>query len=142
MRPARTLPARQGGLSLAEVLAATVLLAMTVIPASEALRTALRAAESSEEQTVHEYRMRGKLEEVLAEPFAMLAANAAGPATASVYSDPPGSSVRRLVFIAPYDADNADSDGDPFTGGEPGLLWIEVRLEGRAAAVQTLKADK
>ena len=135
MRPARTLPARQGGLSLAEVLAATVLLAMTVIPASEALRTALRAAESSEEQTVHEYRMRGKLEEVLA-------ANAAGPATASVYSDPPGSSVRRLVFIAPYDADNADSDGDPFTGGEPGLLWIEVRLEGRAAAVQTLKADK
>lgn len=136
-RPA--LMRRQRGLSLAEVLAAIVLIVLTVVPAGDALRIALRTVDSNEAQTVNHYRLRGKLEEVLAQRFELLAAGAAGAGTPSAYSDTAGGAERRLVFIAPYDVDNADGDNDPFTGTEPDVLWIEVRIEGRVDALQTLK---
>ncbi len=52
-----------------------------------------------------------------------------------------GSVDRRLVFIANYDGDNADTDNDPFTGTDPGLLWVRVEIEGSVAALQALKTD-
>ena len=53
-----------------------------------------------------------------------------------------GTTERRLVFIARYDADNADGDGNRFTGGDAGLLWMRVSIEGQPAdAVETLIAS-
>ena len=77
----------------------------------------------------------------VAEPFAMVAAVAAGPTTPSVYSDPSGSTDRRLVFASFYDADNADSDNDPFTGTEPDLLWIRVEMAGTVDVVESLRLE-
>lgn len=131
---------RQAGFSYVEVLAAAVIIAISIIPATEALRSSLQVAAADSAATVSHFRLLGKMEETLAEPFSALSASAAGPATASGYSDAAGTTDRRLVFIAPYDADNADADDDPFTGGEADLLWIRVQIEGTTAALETLKA--
>ena len=42
------------------------------------------------------------------------------------------------MFLARYDGDDADSDGDPFTGGDEGLLWVKVEIEGTAHVIETL----
>ena len=91
--------------------------------------------------TVNHYRLLSKLEEVLAEPFSTVFAQAAGPTVATVYSDLAGSVDRRVVFIASYDGDNADADNDPFTGPDPDLLWVRVEIEGSAAALQALRSN-
>lgn len=132
----------QSGISYAEVLAAVIIIAVTVVPATNALRGAMNTAETDSEATVNHYRLVGKLEEVLAEPFTVLSAQAAGPSTPTALSDAGGSIDRRLVFVAPYDGDNADADDDPFTGTDPGLLWIRVEIEGTLNGMQALKADQ
>lgn len=134
-------PSQQSGISYVEVLAAVIIVAVSVIPATNAIRGALDVAEADNQATVNHYHLMSKMEEVLAEPFADVAAAAAGPGTATVYSDPPGPD-RRLVFIAPYDGDNADADTDPFTGGEPDLLWVRVEIEGSVRFLQALNADQ
>ena len=133
---------RQSGISYVEVLVAVIVIAVTVIPATNAIRGAMDVAESDSQATVSHYRLISKMEEVLAEPFAVLSSSAAGPATASVYSDTAGSVDRRLVFIAPYDGDNADTDNDPFTGGDPGLLWIKVEIEGSVSVLHALNSEQ
>lgn len=132
---------RQLGMSYVEVLLAVVILAISMIPASNALRGALNATEIDASATVNHYRLVRRLEEVLAEPFAVVSGQAAGPGVASSYSDPGGSFDRRLVFISLYDGDNADADNDPFTGVDADLLWIRVELEGSVTALQALKVN-
>lgn len=134
-------PRQQSGISYVEVLAAVIIIAVTVVPATNAIRGALDVAEADNLATVNHYRLVSKMEEVLAEPFADVVSAAAGPSTATVYSDPPGTD-RRLVFIAPYDGDNADADNDPFTGGEPDLLWVRVEIEGSVSFLQALNANQ
>lgn len=133
---------RQSGVSYAEALAATIIIAVTAVPVTNALRGALATAEADASATVNHYRLLGKLEEVLAEPFATVSAQAAGVATPTALSDTPGTVDRRLVFISPYDGDNADADNDPFTGTDASLLWVRVAIEGRVNALESLKSDQ
>ncbi len=133
-------PRLQSGLSYAEVLAAVVIIAVTAIPASNAIRSAMHVAESDSLATTNHYRLISRMEEVMARPYEDLSILALGTAAATLYSDAVGTVDRRLVYIAPYDGDNADADGDPFTGTDPGLLWVKVEIEGTVLFVQSLKA--
>ena len=133
---------RQSGISYVETLAAVIIIAVSVVPATVAIRGAMNATQSDSRATVNHYRLMSKMEEVLAAPFATVLAQAAGPFTNSSYSDPTGTVDRRLVFIAPYDGDNADADNDPFTGTDPGLLWLRVEIDDRLDAMQALRADQ
>ena len=56
------------------------------------------------------------------------------------YSELAGSPGRLLVYLSNYDGDNADADGDPFTGTEPDLLWIRVEIEDSVHALETVRA--
>lgn len=131
---------QQSGLSYVEVLVALILIGATVVPATDALRNAMQTADADSVATINHYRLLSKMEEVVAVPFSTLSAQAAGVATATVYSDASGTSDRRVVFVSTYDADNADTDNNPFTGTEADLLWVRVEIEGSVAAVETLKA--
>ena len=125
------------------MLLAASLVALMLGPAIDALSTGIRAAESNVEQTESHFHLASLVEETLASPFDDLDAEAlavASPAVPTAYSDATGSPRRRLVFLARYDVDDADGDGNPFTGGEDGLLWIRVELENSPMALATLTA--
>ena len=133
---------RQSGISYVETLAAAIIIAVSIVPATVAIRGAMNATQLDSRATVNHYRLMSTMEELLAAPFATVFAQAAGPTTATSYSDAAGSVDRRLVFIAAYDGDNADADNDPFTGTDPDLLWLRVEIEGTVNAMQALKADQ
>ena len=137
---------RERGASYIEVLVATALVGACLVPALDALRTGLVAVEVGSTQTAQHYRMVGRLEELLATPFAALDAEAqalGSPGVASaVYSDAPTTPDRRLVYLSRYDGDDVDpADGDPFTGVDEGLLWIRVEIENTSLAIERLRAD-
>ena len=80
----------------------------------------------------------------MVEPFSDLsdAAIVAGsPTTPTTYSDAAGPADRILVYLSPWDGDNADADDDPFTGTEADLLWIRVEIDGSVLALQTIRAQ-
>jgi type II secretory pathway component PulJ len=145
---AMSVPRRQDGLTYMEVLVATVLIALLLVPGLQALNSGLQstAVQSSleEEQAI----LQGKLADLLAIPFATLdaAAQAAGgPTTPTSLSDTvtlsDGRTLSRQVFLSRYDGDNADADGDPYSGTDAGLLWVRVTLLGTALAQETLTAQ-
>jgi type II secretory pathway pseudopilin PulG len=122
----------QRGFLYVEVLVAVLVLAVCLPAALSALTAATRAAAAERSAVARRYRLNGLMEQLLATPYAALdaAALAAGSAAApTTYSDAVGTADRRLVLIARYDIDDADGDGDPLTGGDPGLLWIRVSIE-------------
>ena len=134
---------RQSGLTLVEVLVAAALLAVMLIPAINALQSGIVGAEVHSDVTVNHYRIKARLEELLAEPFADLsnaAIAAGGPAVATSYSETAGLPNRIVVFLSFFDGDNADGDGDPFTGTESDLMWIRVDIEGSVHSLQTVRA--
>ncbi len=148
-RPAyrlRAVPAGKiKGISYIEVLIATALVVMTLVPALEALQPAMMGSDIQELRTEDHYRLLARLEEVLAEPFADLddAATAAGSSTTPTsYSDvvtyPDGRQISRNVFLSRYDGDNADADNDPFTGTDAELLWVRVEIPGTTLSLETL----
>ena len=123
---------RRAGFSYVEVLLATALLALALVPALEALETGVRGGGVHEAELALHYRAVGALEEVLAQPFSDLQAEAnltAGALTA--YSDPPTTPDRRLVYLTGYDA---DGDSVP----DPGLLRVRVEIEATAHRLETL----
>lgn len=130
------------GFSYMEVLVATVLIALTLVPAIEALQPAVQGTGIHQSETVRHFHLTAKLEEVLAEPFSTLDDEAqvlSDPTAPSPnYSDAPGANDRRLVYLARYDADNADGDNDVFSGTDEGLLWVKVELEGGGRAIESL----
>lgn len=132
----------QAGVAYVEVLVATVLLAVALVPALDALRGSLVASEVHETLAFQQHHLAGGLEEVLAEPYEALeaAAIAAGGGPSS-YSDAVATPDRRLVYLSGYDGDDADADGDPFTGIDPGLLWVRVEIEGTPHSLETLTAE-
>jgi type II secretory pathway pseudopilin PulG len=136
VNPRAPRPWANGGFSYVEVLVAVGLLALCVVPTMEALQTGVLGAAVHQSETADHYAVAGRLEEVLAEPFASLdaaATAAGGPTNPSSYSASP-----LLVYLARYDGDNADGDGNPFTGGDDGLLWVRVAVENGGAALETL----
>lgn len=129
----------ESGMSYMELLIAAAIIAISVIPISEALQTSMKVAQDDIDASNAHYRLVGRLETVLAEPFAVLSTQAVGPTTASSYSDPVATPGRLLVFITEYDADDADLDGDVFTGGESELLWVQVTTEAGDQSLASLK---
>ncbi len=135
---------RQAGLSYAETLLAVVVLAVALVPALETLDTAFTGAQVSETVIDWQQALATRMEDMRAEPFGDLdaAATAAGSETTpSSYSDAAGPPDRVLVFLSRYDGDNADSDNDPFTGADPGLLWVRVAVENTPYDLTTLVAQ-
>jgi len=134
----------QRGLTYVEILIATLLLVIGLVPALDALRNAVLGTGSNDGYVVAQHRLYGQLEELLVEPFSDLdeAAQAAGsPTTPTTYSEPGGTPGRMLVFIARYDGDNADGDTNPMTGGDEGLLWVQAAIENSPYALETLRAQ-
>ena len=120
------------------------LIATVLVPALDALHSGVQAGDIHADEARMHFRLTGKIEEVLAQPFSELdsVAQAAGGPTVVIdaYSDPAGTTGRRLVYVARYDGDNADADDDPFSGVDDGLLWVRVAIEGSPNAIESLSA--
>jgi type II secretory pathway pseudopilin PulG len=136
------------GFSYVEVLIAVVLIVIALVPALDALSPGVAGSGIHETLAEDHYQLAGKLEQVLVEPFGQLnsAANVAGsPTTPTSYSDvftyADGRQITRNVFIARYDADNADGDDDPFTGTDDGLLWVQVTIAGTGEHIESLVSE-
>lgn len=135
-------PRKTAGFSYAEILVATLLLAVSLVPALQALQGGLLSSSVDRSLTLSHVRLRSKMEDVLARPYAELArAEAEAGGAPSEFSDPMGTPERCLVLIARVDADDADGDGDPATGTDPGLLLVRVQIEGTERAIATLAAE-
>ena len=130
------------GFSYVEVMVAMLLVVTALLPALDSLFGAMGAARHRATVTEEHYHVFGKLEEMLAQPFWELDAEAVAVADSTVptsYSEAPGTFRRRLVYLARYDGDNFDGDEQPLTGGDPGLLWIRVEIEnGRSLETVTI----
>ena len=139
---ARRKPQRQAGYSYVEILIATILIAVSMVPIMDALRNASVGAGIYESYSAQHYSLLAKMEEVLAEPYDSLDAEAAAvgnSTTPTAYSDLASTPERRLVYLAAYDIDNADGDNEPFlTGTDPGVLWVRVEIEGTALSTESL----
>lgn len=140
-RPRDSVSGSQQGSSYVEILVATVLITISLIPASEALRSATTSSSIYADYSAQNYRLLAKMEEVLAKSYSSLAteaASAGGETIPTVFSDAIGTPNRRLVYLSPYDADNADSDNDPFTGTDLNLIWVRVEIEQSVLALESL----
>jgi hypothetical protein len=126
--------------SYVEILIATLLITIALVPMMEALQPGLQGTQLNRQQSEIHFALKGKLESVLAEPFTDLdaAASAAGAATiATSYSDL-GATVPHQLFIWRYDIDDADNDGDVYTGGESDILWLRIASVDGSYSIQTL----
>jgi type II secretory pathway pseudopilin PulG len=123
---------REAGFSYVEVLIATVLIALALVPALESLELGIRGSEIHAIELTRHHHLVALLEEVLAQPFSELEAEsqAAGGA-ASAYSDAPGAADRRLVFLSGFDA---DGDSQP----DPGILHVRGEIEATPHVLETL----
>ena len=152
----RSRQCRQAGLTYVEVMIAVVLIMIALVPAVDALYTGMLGSDVLQSSSNAHYAALARMEEVLAEPFGSLtgaAAAAGSESTPSSYSDAAGPPGRLLVFIALYDADDADGDGDVFTVPDPnldgdndaytgyaGLLWVRTEVEGSVTSLESLVA--
>ncbi len=131
---------RMEGLSYVEVLVATLLIAVALVPMLEALQPGIQGAGIHRNQTEVQFALRGTMERVLAEPFESLdeEATAAGASTTSTTYSDLAATVPHEVFIWRWDVDNADADDDGFTGGEDDILWIRVATQDGLTDLTTL----
>lgn len=128
------------GFSYVEVLLSAVLVTVLLVPALQALQTGITGSDTSSAAS-RQLRLRAKMEEVLARPFAKLYAEtylAGGNTTGSVsaaFSDAVGQSERRVVVLYRYDAST-----NALSGSDTGLLFVGVHYEadGSAGALSTL----
>jgi Tfp pilus assembly protein PilV len=135
---------QQRGSSYLEVLVAAVLIAIVLLPLLDAIQGAGASSDAHRNASEQHFHLTARLEEVLAEPFTALAAEAAAAGSGSnpaSYSDAVGSDNRRLVYLSLYDGDNADADGLPFTGVDAGLMWVRVEIEGSLLSIETLVSE-
>ena len=136
------------GFSYVEILTATVLIAVVLVPAMDALTPAINGSGIQQNRLVDYYKLSGKMEDILGRPLSELetAATAAGSQTvASSYSDTvtysDGRQIFRNVYLSWYDSDNADADNNPFTGTDAGLMWVRVEIAGSGDALETLTSE-
>lgn len=134
------------GFSYVEVLVATVLIAIVLVPAMESLLPGIAGSGIHETFAEDHYRLTGRLEEILAEPYAdldaagIVAGNETTPTISysDVFTYADGRQITRNIFISRYDGDNADADNNPFTGIDDGLLWVSATIAGSALRLETL----
>ncbi|MEM7280760.1 MAG: type II secretion system protein [Pseudomonadota bacterium] len=129
----------QQGFSLAEVLATLILLSLVIAPALLSLQSAVDTANRDIDLTEQDFVLQARMESVLAESYNTLLAEALGPSTPSSYSDAQGTPNRVTIYVAGYDLDNADADGDRFTGIDDGVLWIRAEIEDTGQRYDSLK---
>jgi hypothetical protein len=141
-------PSLQSGIAYIEVVIATLLITLALAPALDALQPATSGAAIIQDRLIDHYYLTGKLEDVLAQPYGVLtrAAAAAGSrSTPSSLSDSvtraDGQRLIRNVYLAQYDADNADGDNNPFSGADTELLWIRVEIPESGQALETLRSE-
>ena len=134
---------RQAGFSYMELLIATLLIAIMLVPALDAMQSGIQGSGVHTQLAQNQYRMISKMEQTLALPFSELLQRADAVADPKIlipppFSDAAGTESRRLVFLARYDGDDADGDKDPFTGTDAGLLWLRVTIEDSPRALETV----
>ena len=132
---------RNQGFTYMEVIVAIIILSIALIPAIGAIRESVSVSRGQEKLVTDAYALYAMMETTLAQPYDTLAAAAAAVGSATIptsLSDPVGTPDRRLVYLASYDGDNADSDNNPFTGGDAHLLWVRVELPGEQLSVESL----
>jgi len=134
---------RQAGFSYMELLIATLLIVIMLVPALDAMQSGIQGSGIHTELARNQYRMISKMEQTLALPFAELLEQADLVADPKIlipapFSDLAGTESRRLVFLSRYDGDNADTDDDPFTGTDNGLLWVRVTIEDSPRSLETV----
>jgi hypothetical protein len=132
-------------MSYPEVLAATLLLALLLTPAIEALQVSISGSTVYRQQTEDHFALRSKMESVLARPYGELELLIAADTTPTLLSDTfitsDGRNLQRQVFIAAHDVDNLDTDNDVRTGTDNGILWIQVAITGSPFILQSLKTQ-
>jgi len=125
------------GFSYVEVLVATILIAIVLVPALEALHSGIQGSGIHASRSRDHFRLVGKLEEVLAKPFDVLSEQADTTGGVSVpvslLSDSAGSVGRLLVYLAHYDA-----DAKTLSGSATGLILVRVSIEGSNDVLTTL----
>ena len=134
---------QQAGFSYMEVLIATLLIVIMLVPALDAMQSGIQRSGIHTQLAQNQYRMISRMEQTLALPFNELLMQADLVADPTVlipppYSDTAGTESRRLVYLARYDGDDADADGNPFTGTDAGLLWLRVTIENNPRALETV----
>jgi type II secretory pathway pseudopilin PulG len=132
---------REAGYSYVEVLVTTTLIAVVLVPALDGLSSGIQGAGIHVELIEEQSHLASGFADVLAQPFGLLdteALTVGDPTIPTSYSDAPGTPLRRLVYLARYDGDDADGDGDRFTGGDDGLLWVRVEIENTPLSLETL----
>ena len=132
----------QRGSAYLEVLIAAVILAVALAPAMQSLYSGLSTGDIHITQVALHHRADNMMTSMLGTPFDDLDTEAlavADPTVATAYSDAPGTTDRRIVYLSRFDGDNADADNDGFTGIDDGLLWIRVEIEGTPVERYTLR---
>lgn len=128
----------QSGFAYTEVLLSVALLGILLVPALQALSTAISG--STGNHAARQLALRSKMEEVLSQPFSALYAETYVPgnntgAFSATFSDAASAPDRRAVVLYRYDpVTNALSNNDT------GLLFVSVyyKAEGNAHALNTL----
>lgn len=135
----------QQGFSYIEILIASMLIGIILVPALQALQSGSQGAILHQQYSIDQQLLASKMEQLLANEYNALsdAAMAAGdPTTLSSYSDTvistDGRTLNRQVYLSPYDGDNADNDNNPFTGTDSNLLWLRVAIENSSRSVESL----
>jgi len=120
------------GLTLFEAILALLLLAICLVPASNALRDAVAHAPDTDKAARDLDCVSSQMESVLAEPYGRLLASAGNDGTASSYStNADGDCPAVAVFIARYGNDQTGKIG---AGGDSDhLLYVETRLADAGA---------
>ena len=141
---------KQKGFAYLEAMIAALLVAVALVPALDALQTGILATGVHQGLAIQHQQRLQLIETLKAESHESLLAaakSAASSTAATSYSDVPGSTDRRLVFIALYDADadpftlvdpNTDGDNDLYTGSTADLLWLRVETEQTPHGLETL----
>jgi type II secretory pathway component PulJ len=124
----------QFGFSYIEVLVAIALIALTLVPAMQALQVSETVSATHAADLGTEQRLSARMEEMLARPYATLdgAAMAAGNAVTATlpapYSDTAGTGTQPQILVTVYRYDGANA-----TGNDYGLLWVKVFIDGSHA---------
>ena len=127
------------GFSYVEVLVALVLLAIGIVPATDAVRYSLAAPQMAQAAIQSLQCVKNHMEKILAEPYQNLA-NAAGLITAAstVYSLPADAQcAARNVYLSFY----TPGPTAGFVAINSGLLYVTVATPGTALTLSTLVAQ-